>query len=129
MQQIIRERHEICIRTYRNSPRYLKTKKEVIQANLSNFDVLPFQPGEKRWGDISNERFCEEIYRIYDEIVHIVQNIFNVPSGKAGKYFITELTYWIKQLNSNTDLKFHRLESVHGPTHSNPTKTISIVKK
>ena len=30
--------------------------------------------------------------------------IFNVPSGRAGKSFIEELTFWIKQFNSDSDL-------------------------
>ena len=30
---------------------------------------------------------------IYDKIVHFRRNIFNVPSGRAGKVFIEELTF------------------------------------
>ena len=38
------------------------------------------------------------------EIVHYRRNIFNVPSDRAGKSFIEELTFWIKQFNSDSDL-------------------------
>ena len=30
--------------------------------------------------------------------------MFKVPSGKAGKDFINELSFWIKQFNSETKL-------------------------
>ena len=53
----------------------------------------------KTWGNISPQSFCDTINgTVYDEIVHFRRNIFNVPSGGAGKAFIEELTIWIKQL-------------------------------
>ena len=58
----------------------------------------------KMWGNISHQRFCEEINNIYNEVVHFRRNIFNLPSGRAGKHFIEELTFWLKQFNSNSDL-------------------------
>ena len=36
--------------------------------------------------------------------MHYRRNIFNIPSGKAGKDFIKELTFWIKQFNTNSEL-------------------------
>ena len=48
--------------------------------------------------------FCNTVNDVYDEIVHYRRNIFNVPSGRAGKSFIEELTFWIKQFNSDSDL-------------------------
>ena len=56
------------------------------------------------WGNISHQRFCEKINNIYNEVVHFRRNIFNLPSGGAGKHFIEELTFWLKQFNSNSDL-------------------------
>ena len=52
---------------------------------------------------ISNE-FHYKINEIYDEIVFYRKNHFKVPSGKSGKQFIEELTFWIRQLNRNTKL-------------------------
>ena len=54
--------------------------------------------------NISHKSFCNTITGVYHEIVHFMRNIFNVPSGRAGKAFIEELTFWIKQFNSNSDL-------------------------
>ena len=47
---------------------------------------------------------CNTVNGVYDEIAHYRKNIFNVPSGRAGKSFIEELTLWIKQFNADSDL-------------------------
>ena len=47
---------------------------------------------------------CGEINNIYNEIAYFRRNIFDIPSGSAGKNFIKELTSWQKEFNSNSDL-------------------------
>lgn len=78
--------------------------QNAIQPNLPDYEVFPTEIKNKTWGKISQESFCDIINGVYDEIVHFRRNIFNVPSGRAGKAFIEELTFWIKQFNSNSDL-------------------------
>ena len=80
----------------------LKTSK--ISPDLPQFDVCPSEMKAEKWGNISHQRFCEEINNIYNEVVHFRRNIFNLPSGRAGKHFIEQLTFWLKQFNSNSDL-------------------------
>ena len=78
--------------------------QSTIQPNLPDYEVFPTEIKNKTWGNMSHESFCNTINGVYDEIVHFRRNIFNVPSGRAGKAFIEELTFWIKQFNSNSDL-------------------------
>ena len=66
----------------------IKTSK--ISPNLPQFDVCPSEIKAKMWGNISQQRFCEERNNIYNEIVHFPRNIFNLPSGGAGEHFIEE---------------------------------------
>ena len=75
-----------------------------ISPNLPQFDVCPSEIKTKMWGNISQQRYCEEINNIYNEVVHFQRNIFNLLSSGAGKHFIEELTFWLKQFNSNSDL-------------------------
>ncbi|CAB3982253.1 Hypothetical predicted protein [Paramuricea clavata] len=75
-----------------------------IKPHLPDFDVLPSEVKDKMWGDISYASFFDVVNGIYNEIVHFRRNIFNIPSGRAGKNYIEELTFWIKQFNSNSDL-------------------------
>ena len=82
--------------------RSMKTSK--MNPNLPQFDVRPSEIKAKMWGNISHQRFCEEINDIYNEVVHFRRNIFNLPSGMAGKHFIEELTFWLRQFNSNSYL-------------------------
>ena len=63
--------------------------------------MFPTEIKNKTWGSISYESVCDTINGVYDEIVHFRRNIFNVPTGRAGKAFIEELTFWIKHSNSD----------------------------
>ena len=75
-----------------------------MKPNLTNFEVLPSDYHGKRWGNISYEELHNSVNDIYDQIVYFRRNIVNLPTGKAGKGFITELTFWLKQFNSNSAL-------------------------
>ena len=58
-------------------------------------DLPPFAPISTpnfRWGDVDGETFACSINRSYEVIVHWRRNLFKVPSGKAGKAFVRELT-------------------------------------
>ena len=81
-----------------------RAPQSAIQPNLPDYEVFPTEIKNKTWGNISYESLCDTINIIYDDIVHFRRNIFNVPSGRAGKAFIEELTFWIKQFNSNSVL-------------------------
>ncbi|CAB4042089.1 Hypothetical predicted protein [Paramuricea clavata] len=74
------------------------------EPNLPEFDFFPSEIKDKMWGSISQRSFCDDINKIYDEIVHFRRNIFNIPSGREGKNFNGELTFSLKQFNSNSDL-------------------------
>ena len=75
-----------------------------VQSSLPDYEVFPTEIKNKTWGNISHESFCDTINGVCDEIVHFRRNIFNVPSGRAGKTFVEEITFWIKQFKSNSDL-------------------------
>ena len=77
--------------------------QSTIQPNLPDYEVFPIEIKNKPWGNISHESFCDTINGVHYQIVHFRRNSFNVPSGTAGKAFVEELTFWIKQLNSNSE--------------------------
>ena len=41
-----------------------------------------------------------QLDKIYEETVHMRRNTFKIPSGKAGKEHIKEITFWLRQFNS-----------------------------
>ena len=49
---------------------------------------------------------------IYSEIVHWRRNVFNVPSGKAGKGFVTELARLIRAYAETSSLEAIALKAV-----------------
>jgi len=53
---------------------------------------VPMQSPTFRWGAIEGGAFARAIQNCYEEIVHWKRNLFKVPSGRAGKSFVRELT-------------------------------------
>ena len=49
--------------------------------------VPPLQPPDFSWGPYQGADFCTLIDTAYEEVVHWRRNIFQVPSGSAGKAF------------------------------------------
>ena len=72
------------------------TKTSQIYPDLPQFNVRPSEINAKMWGNVSHQSFCDEINKIYNEVVHLRRNIFNLPSGRAGKQFIKELIFWLR---------------------------------
>ena len=75
-----------------------------IKPNLPDYVLFPSEIKNKTWGTISHASFCNIVNGVYDEIVYYRRNISNLPSSRAGKSFIEELTFWIKQFNADSDL-------------------------
>ena len=57
-------------------------------------DPMPsFEPVKRiafSWGDIPGESFSKQITSVFKEIVYWKKNLFKIPSGRAGKAFISE---------------------------------------
>ena len=54
------------------------------------------------WASHTGEELYCEINDAYETIVHWQKNLFMIPSGKAGKEFITELSPWLNKFNNDT---------------------------
>ena len=57
-------------------------------------DLPPFKPTPNPsfvWGSFSGVMCVELLDCCYREVVHWVQNLFKVPSGRCGKDFVHEL--------------------------------------
>lgn len=59
----------------------------------------PIQP--KIWGVFTKDDIHNNINVLYEEIVLWRHNLFKVPSGAAGKKFISETTKWIEFWNQD----------------------------
>ena len=69
-----------------------------FHANLPKLEMFPTQDHNVEnatWGSLPFCLFKEIINKTYDEICHYRRNIFKIPSGKIGKMFIEELTFWL----------------------------------
>ena len=68
-----------------------------IQPSIRNsFDII--------WSNLSYNEVSKIMDNLYNEIVKFRRNLFKLPTGKSGKNFIEEITFWLRQLNANTKL-------------------------
>ena len=75
---------------------------ESLYPNLPPYNCdLPYPL--QNWNEYTGKEFCDEINGIYEEVIHWRKNLFKVPSGSAGRRFITELTEWLDHFNKGTE--------------------------
>ena len=58
-------------------------------------------PENLRWGSRKLAEFSNEVIQAYEEVVHFRRNLFNIPTGEAGKTFIKKLTYFLRRITEN----------------------------
>lgn len=69
----------------------------IIENSRTEQETESAQPSRREpntnfnWGTLSGQDFCKIINECYEEIVHWKRNLFLIPSGGAGKSFVTEL--------------------------------------
>ena len=74
---------------------------QCTNTDLPRIEIVPNSPKTRNnWGNTPYNAFTMQVNKIYEEIVHMRGNIFKIPLGKAGKEYIKELTFWLRQFNS-----------------------------
>ena len=80
-----------------------------IYPNLPTFKPIKRHP-DTITARNNGEEFVNLINDIYNEIAQRRKNIFKLPSGKAAKSFITELTFWLEHFNKNSEYQYIALK-------------------
>ena len=75
-----------------------------IPLNLPNHPTVNLAPSTD-YHNRTGAGFFRTVSNTYEAIVKWRKNLFKLPSGRAAKDFINELTLWLKHYNNNTD--FH----------------------
>ena len=57
------------------------------------------------WGNNQGEEYCAKVNQAYEEVVHWRCNLFQVPSGSAGKAFVTELAHLYQAYTDGSSLE------------------------
>ena len=76
----------------------------------TKIDLPPFTTSKSdiskaKWGKLSGTYLVDTVYSSYQSVIKWKRNIFQVPSGKAGKAFIEELSKTIKLFTSSSNLE------------------------
>lgn len=64
------------------------------------------------WGDTDGETLSSRLKKAYEEVVSWKRNLFEVPRGKAGTDFVSEVTRLIEAYNDATALESIALKAV-----------------
>ena len=76
----------------------------ILLANIPNY--TPDKPyPNKDWHDMTGLQFTQTTDNIYDGIVHWRKNLFKLPSGTAGRSFISLLTNWLDHFNCGNEFR------------------------
>ena len=81
--------HETTTDSERGTTSQDDTSSQNLLTVTNSFPDL--QPPNFTWNSGSGEIFCRKINTAYEEVVHWRRNLFQVPSGSAGKSFVSEL--------------------------------------
>ena len=90
----------------------------------------PMPPPRFTWGEIDSEFFIQQLNVAYTEVTHWSRNIFTIPSGKAGKEFVRELSRLFRSYASASALESVALKTatvscillLQKPFHSSKTR-------
>ena len=58
------------------------------------------------WGSRDGPTMCDKVMASYSEVIHWKRNVFRIPSGKAGKAFVSEMAKLFQAFAEE-----HRIES------------------
>ena len=99
-----------------NADRPLSSPDQVRSDRRATIGQLPeYKPSPTtnfRWGRLTGTEFAHVIQCAYSEIAHWRRNTFMVPSGKAGKQFVRELTALFNAYAQGSALESVALTSV-----------------
>ena len=99
-----------------NAHRPLSSPEEVRSDRRATIgQLLEYKPSlttNFRWGRLTGTEFAHVIQCAYSEIAHWRRNTFMVPSGKAGKQFVQELTALFNAYAQGSALESVALTSV-----------------
>ena len=90
----------------------LQTPMGTRVADLPGFKPANLPPS-KAMNGITGAAFVQQINNAYNIIIKWRANIMRLPTGKAGKEYITELAKWLEEFNKDTEFAPIALKVYH----------------
>ena len=90
----------------------LQTPMGTRVADLPGFKPANLLPS-KAMNGITGAAFVQQINNAYNIIIKWRANIMRLPTGKAGKEYITELAKWLEEFNKDTEFAPIALKVYH----------------
>ena len=80
-------------------------REDDFNPNLVNFTPATIIDPNQIINSLKAADFINKTKDTYEKIVQWRKNLFKLPTGKSGKEFISELTYWLEIFNSQANMK------------------------
>ena len=88
---------------YTTAKLHNKNKSRANVNNTAGSQITSSSIEPKLWGDHTKDDIHHKIDVIYEKIAFWRRNLFKLPSGAAGKKFISETTKWIEFWNQDVN--------------------------
>ena len=91
-----------------NEPEPFSTNRDLLPLNSEIAIPLNLPSPEQcnfTWGTLDGNTLSQLMTDIYDEVVHWKRNIFLIPSGAAGKDFVSEIARLLQAYADESSLK------------------------
>ena len=103
----------------------------------TSWPAPPLQAPNFFWGPHEGVEFCTLVDMAYEEVVHWRRNIFQVPSGSAGKSFVLELARLFQAYADSSSLECIAMKAItiaqvlllQKPSRSSKSKTTLLTFK
>ena len=87
----------------------------IAHPDLPPFEFVPNETADSSlWkkSDQTNAQVLSHIDEAYEQVVYFKQNLMLLPSGAVTKQLVTELAFWLKQINEpSSSLNAHALKA------------------
>ena len=70
------------------------------------------QPSNFQWGPLEGVDFCAMISNAYEEVIHWRRNVFLIPSGSAGKAFVSEIARLFQAYADSSSLESIAMKAI-----------------
>ena len=108
--RVLNQHLRFCLLKTRPKENLVPSSQPVLENEVTTRSSASYQ---FQWGDIPGNEFVQIINKAYEKIVFWRKNLFKLPSGSAGKRYISEITKLLNGWTFNSPWKDISFKAIH----------------